>query len=386
MESDLPGGKPQEIASLVGYVSQNPEHSFVADKVADELAFGMEQMGFDRNTMVRRVAEVAGLVGITDLVERDIADLSSGQQQRVAIAAALSGGQGILLLDEPTSSLDAASAVQTISLLRELANSGVCVLVVEHRFARLVDWVDSITELRTDGTACRISKDAARRLTDQLAGTGFATDHVSIGDRALGQVLLSADGLNVKYRDICAVIDAQLTVRAGEIVGLCGPNGSGKSSLLWALQGSLSQSEGQVMLAPDESVALLPSPASDLLFLPTVAAELAESDSLAQAKTGTTSALFTRFVGHVDTSTHPRDLSVGQQLSLAIAVQLSKGTSVLLLDEPTNGLDYRAKAELATILLSLSAAGHGIVMASHDEDFLSFICTRMLAMDAGRVG
>lgn len=364
----------------VGYVSQNPESSFVADRVSDEIVFGMEQLGFARDEMQARLVAIAERLGLQNLLDHELAQLSSGQQQRVAIAAALAAGQRILLLDEPTSSLDAHGADETIALLRDLADSGFCVVVVEHRFERLLDIVDSITELRVGGSAQRLTKAEARASIADYA-RAVASSPAATGN----ELLLSAESVSVKYRDICAVTDANLELRAGEIVGLFGPNGSGKSSLLWALQGNLTPSAGRVLRASHDDPALLPCPASDLLFLPTVNAELAESDRYAKVPADTTAKLLNRFVGAIDGKRHPRDLSAGQQLSLALAVQLAKSRRVLLLDEPTSGLDYRAKHELAQTLEALRAAGHGILIASHDEDFLRSICTRMLAMEDGRV-
>lgn len=372
-------GLGSESAS-VGYVSQNPETSFVADRVSDEIVFGMEQLGYARDEMQARLASITERLGLQNLLDSELTQLSSGQQQRVAIAAALAAGQRILLLDEPTSSLDAQATAETVVLLRELADSGLCVVVVEHRFERLLDVVDSITELAGDGHARRITAAEARASIADLT-VDAASQPVQTGN----ELLLSAENLSVKYHDICAVSEANLQLHAGEIVGLFGPNGSGKSSLLWALQGSLANSSGKVWRAAPDDLALLPCPASDLLFSPTVNAELAESDRYAQVATGTSAALLARFVGEVDGERHPRDLSAGQQLSLALAVQLAKGRRVLLLDEPTSGLDYRAKGELAQTLEALRLAGHGILVASHDEAFLRATCTRMLTMDSGEV-
>lgn len=367
-------------SASVGYVSQNPETSFVADRVCDEIVFGMEQLGFGRDEMQARLTSIAERLGLQNLLDSELTQLSSGQQQRVAIAAALAAGQRILLLDEPTSSLDAQAAAETIALLRELADSSLCVVVVEHRFERLLDVVDSITELTGDRVARRLTKaDARASIAD------FAVDVARQPTPADNELLLSAENVSVKYREICAVNDANLKLHAGEIVGLFGPNGSGKSSLLWALQGSLATSSGAIWRADPEDLAFMPCPASDLLFLTTVDAELAESDCYAQVPAGTSAALLMRFVGEIDGQRHPRDLSAGQQLSLALAVQLAKGRRVLLLDEPTAGLDYRAKRELAQTLEALRAAGHGILVASHDETFLMATCTRMLTMDDGEV-
>ncbi|MEN9731723.1 MAG: hypothetical protein RL488_1033, partial [Actinomycetota bacterium] len=90
---EVVGKKPQELAELVGYVNQQPEGSFVADTVGEELAYGLEQLGFEPAEMERRVTSYATLVGVADLIDRPLAALSGGQQQRVAIASAMAAGQ-----------------------------------------------------------------------------------------------------------------------------------------------------------------------------------------------------------------------------------------------------------------------------------------------------
>ena len=372
------GGMPR--AGLVGYVSQNPESSFVADRVSDEIVFAMEQLGFERAEMQRRLNDVATRFGLHDLLERELENLSSGLKQRVAIAAALAGGQRILLLDEPTSSLDSEAAAETISLLRELADSGLCVIVVEHRFERLLTVVDSITEMSDDGRVRSLTTEDAKGVLARFVEEVGAPKRVEVGDS-----LLKSDGLTVKYRDICAVSEADLELHAHEVVGLFGPNGSGKSSLLWALEGDLKSEAGTVWRDESTDIALVPCPASDLLFLTTVEAELTESDRFAGVEPGTTARLLLGFVGQLDLASHPRDLSAGQQLALSLAIQLAKGRRVWLLDEPTSGLDYGAKFELATVIRDLAESGHGILVASHDEAFLQSVCTRVVRMDAGRL-
>ena len=101
---------PRDLADVVGYVGQNPAATFVSDSVEEELAYGMENLGFDPAVMRRRVEEVVDLLGLAELRARPLSSLSGGQQQRVAIAAVLAAGPRVLVLDEPTSSLDPASA------------------------------------------------------------------------------------------------------------------------------------------------------------------------------------------------------------------------------------------------------------------------------------
>jgi energy-coupling factor transport system ATP-binding protein len=149
---DVTGFKPHELASKVGFVNQQPESSFVTDTVKQELVYGMEQLGFDRQEMSEALIRVARLLEIEDLIDRPLGWLSGGQQQRVAIASALAAGQKILLLDEPTSALDPAAAAEIVGVLKSLAHDhGITVILVEHRIERVIELVDSVVIVANDG-------------------------------------------------------------------------------------------------------------------------------------------------------------------------------------------------------------------------------------------
>ena len=199
-----------------------------------------------------------------------------------------------------------------------------------------------------------------------------------------------------------AVRGVNLTLRAGDVVALMGRNGSGKTSLLWALQGSGRRSRGSVQVAPGPSdvgpehadparlsprdarrrVALVPNSPQDLLFRESVAAECAEADGSAP---GTTRALLDDLAPGIPDQAHPRDLSEGQRLALALAVQLATTPRVLLLDEPTRGLDYAAKRHLARVLVRHAADGGAVLLSSHDVEFVAECASRVVVMADGDV-
>jgi energy-coupling factor transporter ATP-binding protein EcfA2 len=377
------GKRPSELARLLGYVNQNPERAFVAETVEQEIAFGMEQLGFEPTEMRARVEGISAQLGVTELLAREPGSLSSGQAQRVAIAAALAAGQRILLLDEPTSTLDDAGAAATIALLRSLASElGITILMVEHRVERVAHLVDSIVLMQPDGGAIKGRVELLDGFVEQVEPVEpvVPAEPTNLTNR---QPLLEVENLVVKHDDTLAVDHASLQLNRGEILGLRGPNGAGKSSLLWAIQGAGSKQSGRVSVADNSPVTLVPQTAGDLLFLDSVEAELAESDRLNSAAPGATRSLLQSLVGEIDKRLHPHDLSAGQQLSLALAVQLVRGGSVLLLDEPTSALDYRAKNVLAKQLLMLRNASKGIIIASHDAEFLDAISDRVLTMHTG---
>ncbi|MEV1051425.1 ATP-binding cassette domain-containing protein [Streptomyces sp. NPDC049887] len=209
-------------------------------------------------------------------------------------------------------------------------------------------------------------------------------------------VLVEAARLGVRRGRIEALRRVDLVVAPGETVALMGRNGAGKSTLLGSLVGMVEPASGTVRVGgstphrtpPAElvrRVALVPQEPRDLLYADTVGAECAAADADAAAAPGTCRELVSGLLPGVADATHPRDLSEGQRLALALAIVLTARPPLLLLDEPTRGLDYAAKSRLVTVLRGLAAEGHGIVLATHDVELAAEIADRVVILAGGEV-
>lgn len=392
---DITGKMPHESAHLIGSVGQQPEHSFVADTVEDELAYGLEQMGVSPAQMSLRVRNIAEQFGLESLLATPLANLSGGQKQRVSVGAAIAAGQRILLLDEPTSALDEVASAETIKMLRRLSKEqGITILIAEHRIDRLLEQVDSVVVVNGDASVSKTSSSVALRSNQWLASRHL--ERFSPESKPGTVVSLEVRDLKVVYPDSTALNSVSLKLHTGEILGVVGPNGSGKSTLLWAIQGSGHRTSGLVetkfgdpaKLKPAARlglITLVPQEASDLLFLNTLGDELSESDHFAKVAPSTTARAFSALTGRVNPTLHPRDLSSGQQLALVLALQLVKDAAIVLLDEPTRGLDYAAKRHLVRQLLQLRGEGKSILIATHDREFLSQLADRIIELEDGHL-
>jgi len=410
---------PRDRAHAIGYVGQNPAAGFVTDTVEEELAYGMEQLGLPPETMRRRVEETLDLLGIADLRHRDLRTLSGGQQQRVAIGSVLTMHPRLLVLDEPTSALDPTAAEEVLATLTRLVHDlGVSVLLAEHRLERVIPFVDRMCLLTGGGrvvvgepgellvtspvvppivelgraagwSPLPLSVRDARRLAGDLRGR-LGAPPVTVETSAATAVAVRA--LDVVHGQTVAVRALDLDLGAGRVTALMGRNGSGKSSLLWAIQGSGRRTAGRVdvsgtdpaALAPAGRralVGLVPQNAADLLYLETVDEECAAADG----GTGACRALLDQLVPGIPGGQHPRDLSEGQRLALALALVLVSRPRVLLLDEPTRGLDYAAKHVLSGILRGLTAEGHAVLVATHDVEFVAQVADDVVVLADGEV-
>ncbi|MFE0253240.1 ABC transporter ATP-binding protein [Streptomyces sp. NPDC059010] len=189
--------------------------------------------------------------------------------------------------------------------------------------------------------------------------------------------------LAVTRDHVQALRHVDLTVTHGETIAVMGRNGAGKSTLLNTLVGLTKPSAGSVTLGG--TVGLVPQEPRDLLYADTVAAECTTADADAGAAPGTCRTLVSELLPDIPDDTHPRDLSEGQRLTLALAIVLTARPRLLLLDEPTRGLDYAAKARLVTLLRGLTAKGHSIVLATHDVELAAELAHRVVLLADGEV-
>lgn len=306
------------------YVDQFPRDAFVASTVFDELAFALEQQRVDRAELVSRVEDMAAQFSLTPFLKSEPSDLSSGFQQRLAIAAGLISGTKLLLLDEPFSALDRESSEELQKILPELSKRGTTVVVVEHR-------TDLVREL----------SNSYMTMTEGVLLPGFLE-----------------------------IVDPVPTPKpSGTVTVLTGSNGSGKTTYLRKL-------------ARERGV-LVPQPAGDLLFRNTVAEELAQADYDSKKAVGSTAEILKSLIGSLPPEQNPRDLSEGQRMALAIAIQLSQSTDFLMLDEPTLGLDQASRRRLISILSELASNGTELLIATHDERLADWLGTERLEIADG---
>jgi energy-coupling factor transport system ATP-binding protein len=422
--------RPRDMAEVVGFVGQDPTAAFVTDTVEEELAYGMETLGLPADVMRKRVEETLDLLGLAEVRGRSLRTLSGGQAQRVAIGGVLAAHPRVLVLDEPTSALDPVAAEEVLAALTRLVHDlGLTVLMAEHRLERVIQYADRVVTVQhgtvrhADPHRAMLTSPVTPPVVDlgRLAGweplplsVRDARRHAAglrarLADHAPGPVLrpvssgpasaralLRVEGLVVDRGRSTVLRSLDLTVHAGEVVAVMGRNGVGKSTLLAAAAGQLRARGGRVTtdgreptsLRPRElvrHVGLVPQDPGSLLYSDTVARECRTADSDLGLPAGTVRTLLHDLAPDVDDATHPRDLSEGQRLALAMAIVLARRPPLLLLDEPTRGFDYGAKERLVHVLRGLRDDGHAVVLASHDVELVAAVADRVALLAEGEV-
>lgn len=416
--------RPGELAHLIGIVGQSPRNGFVTDTVEEELVFGMESFNIAPDVMRKRVEEILDLLALAPLRNRTISSLSGGEQQRLAIGSALVMQPKILVLDEPTSALDPIAAEEVLSIIHRLVHDlSLTVVIAEHRLERVIGFADRIIQINADGHTeidlpsnilkkseiappivhlaraleldeVGLSVRDVRRMTEEVRvqGNDVARAPKPNIDRAI-----TLEKVSLSYGSQIALRQVSTEIYQGEIVALMGRNGAGKSSLLQAIVGLKDFERGEISvfsLKPSElkaktrrnTIGYIPQEPSDLLYSQSVAQECAQADKDNQVAPGSTLDLLVKLVPSVVARTHPRDLSEGQRLALALAVVLSANPRALILDEPTRGLDYHAKSLLIQILKDfVSAPGRSVIIATHDVELVAELADRVIFLAEGEI-
>jgi energy-coupling factor transporter ATP-binding protein EcfA2/energy-coupling factor transporter transmembrane protein EcfT len=411
-----------------GLLLQDPADALVAATVGRDVAFGPENLALARPQIWTRVADALAAASFPYGGAHASAQLSGGEGQRLALAGGLALRPGLMLLDEPTSMLDAeAAAVVRGAVLA--ATAGATLVVVEHRLEAWADAMDRVVVLSAagrivaDGEPAAVFAEHGGWLADhgvwvpgqpdpapQPMGAGAAGPWRRPAEAAVGTggwadtALLAASGVEVAGR--LEPVDLQL--EPGQVVAVTGPSGSGKSTLLAVLAGRLRPSGGAVRAGPGLAGLAGSDPAgwssADLAARVGWVAQHPESGFVAatvrhEVLAGTTGrdheptaeaaaaradrlldALGLAGLAEVD----PHRLSGGEQRRLAVAAALAQGPQVLLLDEPTLGQDRRTWAAVAGAVDAARRAGTAVAVATHDHQLLRALAPDLTVRLAGR--
>ncbi|TMB95381.1 MAG: ATP-binding cassette domain-containing protein, partial [Chloroflexi bacterium] len=431
-----------KIAANIGTVTQDPENQLFNLIVADEIAWGMENRGFERSEIRRGLNRALEFFRIPHLRDRITYDLSGGEKQRVVLSANYAPAPKLFVLDDPTSQLDPIGAQQVLTGIQALAESGHTILLVESKLDEIWSLVDRVV-LLNHGT---IELDAPRAQLDrhldtfieaqvplpQLVELGARLRERGVSVPALPPDPDSAAPLlnsvrvmpalserpanntrppRVKVQSISytyppprrtqALIGIDLEIPAGSVVGVVGQNGSGKTTLARCLSGHLKPTSGTVRVDgkdvqrmsvrdraatvgyvfqnPDHQIFKDPV-VEDVVFGP-VNLGASREKAMESAE---------RVLRGLDLwdvrNVHPFRLSKGGRQRLAIAAIAVMQPPVMIIDEPTTGQDLQESHAIMALLVDLAReVGQTVIVITHAMHLVAAHCDLMAALCEGRL-
>lgn len=360
-----------------------------------------------RSEMRSRARAMLSEIGASFDVDRPLGDLTTGQEQMVQIAAAVGTGARVIVFDEPTSSLSVAESEKLFQLLDQLKQRGITVLYVSHRMEEIFRLCDTVTVLR-DGrhvATQRVGETTPERLVHLMIGRDLVPHEPDHAARPPGAEMLRVEGLSSpgKFSEV------NLTLRAGEILGLAGLVGAGRSEVAHAVFGLDARATGRIWVRGQEfplgniqaalraGMGFLPEDRKRLgLILPLNCRENAALAALGRLATGgfvkrrEERALAQGFVDRLRVKTPSLEvpvssLSGGNQQKIALAKWLALECPILIVDEPTRGVDVGAKAEIHKLLDELASQGTAILLISSELPEVMALSRRIVVLRDGRV-
>jgi rhamnose transport system ATP-binding protein len=402
---------PQRSRSLgIACIYQQPA-LFPDLTVSENISLRLERVGPWRvirwGERRRRCAELLGRVGAGVSPDALASELTMPQQQLVEIAAAVGSGARILILDEPTASIGEREVENLFRVIRELRGRGVGMVYISHRLEELPQVADRVTVLRDGARVATLPMSSVDRaeLIRLMVGRPVEAVFPKVSV-APGDVILETRNLGCQTSGVAGV---NVSVRAGEILGVAGLVGAGRTELARTLFGLTPADAGQILLrgrtvtigSPVEAVRL------GIAYVPEdrrrhgVVQEMSVAANATLAilrnvarhgfiDSGRERTIGASFVERLGIRTPSLDapvghLSGGNQQKVALARWLAAEPSVIILDEPTQGVDIGAKAEIHRLIADLASRGLAIVMISSELPEILGMSDRIAVMHAGTI-
>ena len=373
--------KISERSKLIGTVLQNADEQIIYDLVNEEIAFGCENLNIASEEIDRRIERFTTLMQIEKNAKTKT--LSGGQKQRLITASTLAMEQKIIILDEPLANLDTHTAHILLKALRNLANSGYAVLIVEHRLDVVKNYIDKVMRIE--------NKQLFTSTNINDLNSGIKT--IPHADGSLpGEVLIKGEKLFFAAGGRNIIDGLDIEIRAGERIVLLGENGCGKTTLMRMLArlnkpngGSLIQTITKSKKANSKwfsKVGYVYQNPTYQLFMPTLLSEIsfkAKSEEMARK-------MINAFGLSGFEQRHPQSLSEGQKRRASIAAVCASEQTVLFLDEPTVGQDYENLCKTVETVNKINKnLGTAIVTVTHDKRCAGALADRVLIMENGKI-
>jgi energy-coupling factor transporter ATP-binding protein EcfA2 len=385
-----------DTAAVVGSVFQNPRSQFFNVDTTSEITFGCENLGQPEKDIRERLAKTVRDFRLEKLMDRNIFHLSGGEKQKIACAGVSIMEPYVLVMDEPSSNLDAASILDLRKTLAFWKSQGKTIIVSEHRLYYLRGLADRFIYLADGQVSHDYSAAEFEQLTEQQrSDMGLRTFAL---ERLLPPVLpqqaktaLALRNFHFAYKnepETLHIMDCEIPTN--RIVGIIGNNGAGKSTFSRCFCG-LEKRCGEIVwngkkYRPKDRLNtcyMVMQEVNHQLFTESVLDEVLISMEEANQKRA--EEILSRLDLLDFKDRHPMSLSGGQKQRVAIASVIASKRSILFLDEPTSGLDYRHMKEVANVLRQVRDAGITVYVITHDLELILDCCTDIIHLEDGSI-
>lgn len=438
----------REQSGRIGFVMQNPDAQIVTDKVWHELAFGLESLGYDKEIIRLKTAEMAAFFDMQSWFMKDVFHLSGGQKQLLNLASVMVLQPDVLILDEPTSQLDPIASENFLTTVQRINREiGTTVIISEHRLEKVLPMADRVTVLDkgcilADGKQDLIGRILAKRkhpmffamptpmrIYGELEGETHGYEcPVTIkegrtflkdvtGEKKLKITKIEDRKQKCQFGDAAATLSdvwfrydkekedvikgITYSIPKGRISCIVGGNGAGKSTALGIMSGVFAAYRGKVTIEGRDIrkykgkelyngiIGMLPQDPKSIFVEKTVRRELLEVQDQRRLSAEEAEGCAMEAAAKTELADlldyHPYDLSGGEQQRLALAKVLLTNPGILIMDEPTKGLDEHFKRKLASMLTRLKNEGVAVLIATHDIEFCGKYADRCAMLFDGRI-
>lgn len=395
-----------ELSQSVQILFQSPESQLFALNVEDEITFGLENLNVSWSKIEQKLEYVLNLLNIEHIRHSSIEELSSGQKQRVALAAVLSMEPKILLFDEPTANLDIASIENFKQIITDLKKKHT-IIIVEHNIELIRDIADRAIlidkgKLIFEGKPKDVFKNEKyKTIMLQPHDVSKLIDKLQkISNKTKNKPILQIKHLNFSYSNNArALSDIDLDIGKGDFIGIVGLNGSGKSTLALNIIG-LIHGKGQIILDGKDITSkdvyertkrigyVFQNPNYQLFE-----ENLDNEISFGPTNIGLSKDEIKKRVEEVLHITNlvafrnqdPHSLSVGQKRRVSIASILAMEPEIIIVDEPDTGLDHKNAKRLMDYVKKLNKSGKTIILISHSIELVAEYCNRIIGIKDGEL-
>ncbi|WP_040193907.1 ABC transporter ATP-binding protein [Clostridium culturomicium] len=428
-----------KLCEKVGMVFQNPFNQLTGakDNVYEEIAFGLQNLGIEREEIHTRVEHVLRLLGIYEYKDRNPFDLSGGQMQRVAIASILAMKPEVIVLDEPTSQLDPQGSEEVFEAVDSLTKAGITVIMVEHKIEKIAAYSDKVMLLHK-GSLIAYDKPEVIFSMENLMDYGVeapaftrickALNLKKVNSEYYPVTLNGADELLKDYKksdiynkgddlnqvqEIIKVKNLDFSYKIGSPIlkninlsfdnrptAIIGQNGAGKTTFVKLIKGLLKPVGGNIYYGgkdiSSQTVAMLAGKVgfvfqnpNDQIFKNKVIDEVMFGPlnigmDAQVAREKSMEAL--SCVGLSDfVEENPYDLGLSERKLVAIASVLAMDTEIIILDEPTIAQDFKGREIIKSIVRKLTGDGKLVITIIHDMDFVAEVFERTIVFAEGKV-